>query len=208
MQLGVVTKSSDIDCVCVVPRHITREHFFRDLVKRLKQYSEKYRISDIVSAEHAYTPIISMRIEGQAIDLSFARLDVDALDFTAAETNLLDDSVLIGLEEESVRSLNGYRTNAAILACVPGENKLVFRTALRFVKHWAKCRGLSSNKLGFFGGITWAILVAKVCQLYPNHNAAGIVHRFFVFCDRKRQNWGPQAPALLSPIREATAIPP
>jgi poly(A) polymerase len=33
---------------------------------------------------------------------------------------------------------------------------------------------------GFLGGIAWALLVARLCQLYPNGNAATIVRRFFV----------------------------
>jgi len=33
--------------------------------------------------------------------------------------------------------------------------------------------------LGFFGGVAWAMLVARICQLYPNAIAGAIVSRFF-----------------------------
>ncbi|KAJ2495253.1 polynucleotide adenylyltransferase [Coemansia sp. RSA 2052] len=33
--------------------------------------------------------------------------------------------------------------------------------------------------MGFFGGVAWAMLVARVCQLYPNACAGYIVSRFF-----------------------------
>ena len=41
-------------------------------------------------------------------------------------------------------------------------------------------RAVYSNINGFLGGIAWALLVARLCQLYPNGNAATIVRRFFV----------------------------
>ena len=33
---------------------------------------------------------------------------------------------------------------------------------------------------GFLGGIAWAMLVARTCQLYPNASAGAIVSRFFI----------------------------
>lgn len=40
--------------------------------------------------------------------------------------------------------------------------------------------GIYSNVLGYLGGVSWAILVARTCQLYPNAVAATIVQRFFL----------------------------
>ena len=33
--------------------------------------------------------------------------------------------------------------------------------------------------MGFLGGIAWAILVAKVQQLYPKEDLSGLVAKFF-----------------------------
>lgn len=33
--------------------------------------------------------------------------------------------------------------------------------------------------LGYFGGISLAIMVAKICQLYPNYCPAKLIERFF-----------------------------
>ena len=75
----------------------------------------------------------------------------------------IDDSMLIGLDEQSVRSLNGARVAQFLLTNVP--NKTNFRIVLRAVKLWANVHGLYSNVLGFLGGINWAILVAWVCAV-------------------------------------------
>ncbi|KAM6906815.1 poly(A) polymerase type 3-like, partial [Lycodopsis pacificus] len=36
-----------------------------------------------------------------------------------------------------------------------------------------------SNALGFLGGVSWAILVARICQVYPNATASTLVIKFF-----------------------------
>lgn len=54
-----------------------------------------------------------------------------------------------------------------------------FKQTLRVVKVWAKNRGISSNGMGYLGGISWAILVAKICQIFPNHKPSKLLSEFF-----------------------------
>jgi hypothetical protein len=42
-----------------------------------------------------------------------------------------------------------------------------FTGTLQLVRLWARKRGLYSSKLGYLGGLSWAILVAVVLQLFP-----------------------------------------
>ena len=41
-------------------------------------------------------------------------------------------------------------------------------------------RAIYSKVTGFLNGMAWAILVARICQLYPNAVAGAIVSRFFI----------------------------
>lgn len=108
------------------------------------------------------------------IDFTFARLELNVIPDTL---DLSDDGLLRGLDERCVRSVNGSRVTDDILRLVP--NIPSFRIALRCVKLWAQRRAVYSNMMGFLGGVAWAMLVARVCQLYPNACAATIISRFF-----------------------------
>jgi poly(A) polymerase len=41
-------------------------------------------------------------------------------------------------------------------------------------------RAIYSKVNGFLGGIAWAVLVARICQLYSNAIAGAIITRFFI----------------------------
>jgi len=105
--------------------------------------------------------------------------------------NLLDDAYLRNLDDKSVLSLNGVRVTDSVLASVPSIE--AFRTTLRCIKKWAKVRGIYSNVLGYLGGVSWAILTARICQLYPNAAPATLVSRFF----RVYEQWQWPAPVML-----------
>nr|KAG5704241.1 hypothetical protein BaRGS_012529 [Batillaria attramentaria] len=187
-RLGVHTKGADIDTLCVAPRHVERSDFFKSFVELLKAQPE---VKDLRAVEEAFVPVIKMTYDGIELDMLFARL---ALPTIPEDIDLRQETHLKNLDEKSVRSLNGCRVTDEILHLVP--NKENFRMTLRAVKLWAKKKGVYSNVLGYLGGVSWAMLVARVCQLYPNAAPSTLVHRFFLVYSK----WDWPAPVLLKPL--------
>jgi len=54
-----------------------------------------------------------------------------------------------------------------------------FQETLRCVKLWAKHKGIYSNVMGFLGGVNWALLVIKICQMFPNYSTNRMLEQFF-----------------------------
>ncbi|XP_064078258.1 poly(A) polymerase type 3-like isoform X3 [Macrobrachium nipponense] len=184
-RLGVAGQGADIDALCVAPRHIDRSDYFSSFSELLKELSE---VTEMRAVEDAYVPLIKMKYEGIEIDLLFARL---ALKEINDDVELQEDSILKNLDEKCVRSLNGCRVTDEILRQVP--NRESFRLALRAIKLWAKRHGVYSNVLGYLGGVSWAMLVARTCQLYPNATASTLVEKFFLVFSK----WSWPAPVYL-----------
>lgn len=152
----------------------------------------KDSITDLAAVTDAFVPIIKFEYSGISIDLIFSRIIQKQLapDFQ----DLKDSGLLRGLDEAELRSLNGTRVTDEILALVPEQS--TFRLALRAIKLWAQRRAVYGNIMGFPGGVAWAMLVARVCQLYPKAATSVIVNKFFLVMSQWR--W-PQ-PVLLKPI--------
>jgi poly(A) polymerase len=194
-RLGVHSPGSDIDTLCVVPMFVDRyEHFFGELLQILKSHPQITEINDIVDAN---VPVIKLKFKTIRIDLLFAAIASDRVDESL--TNLDDDNLLIDCDKESILSLNGPRVTDQILELVP--NKENFRTTLRCVKLWAKNRGIYSNVVGFLGGVSWAILVAKICQIFPKLLPNRLLYKFFMVYHK----WKWPIPILLTEIREISS---
>ncbi|XP_076025208.1 poly(A) polymerase alpha-like [Genypterus blacodes] len=172
-RLGVHSKDGDIDALCIAPEHVEREDFFTSFFDKLKQQEEA---KNVHAARDAFVPIINLVFDGVEIDLLFARIPLKRI---PSNLKLLNDNLIKNMDPCCVRSLNGCKVAETILDLVP--NVDTFRLALMAIKLWAKRREIYSSALGFLGGVSWAILLARVCQLYPNAAAATLVCKFFRF---------------------------
>lgn len=190
--MKLIFLGSDIDCLVVAPKHIYREDFFEFFPMILEQKVPKDSIGWMTPVPDAFVPIIKTELYGIEIDLIFAR--IASLHTVRPDLDLRDNKHLQGLDERELRSVNGTRVTNEIVNLVP-ETK-TFRTALRGVKLWAQRRAIYANIMGFPGGVAWAMLVARVCQLYPHATGSTIIHKFFVIIGQ----WNWPSPIMLKHI--------
>ncbi|CAZ81688.1 unnamed protein product [Tuber melanosporum] len=191
-RLGVYAPGSDIDTLLVTPAHITRHDFFATLPAMLQELVPPPE--DLSMVPDAFVPIIKFKLQSISIDLIFARLaNVNSVPKDMA---LSDKELLRGCDEVNLRCLNGTRVTDEILTLVPKPG--VFRMALRGIKLWAQRRAIYANVMGFPGGVAWAMLVARICQLYPMAVSAVVISKFFKIL----AHWTWPQPVLLKGIED------
>ncbi|KAI1326022.1 Poly(A) polymerase central domain-containing protein [Xylariaceae sp. FL0255] len=176
--LGVYGPGSDIDTLVTAPRYVTRDDYFKYFPGLLVEMTPPGAITDLTAVEDAFVPIIKFEFWGISIDLIFSRIATLTQFPPRDQLQLTNNEYLRGLDDRELRSLNGTRVTKEILNLVP--EQATFRNALRAIKLWAQRRAIYANIIGFPGGVVWAMMVARVCQLYPKATAAVIVAKFFL----------------------------
>ena len=183
---------SDIDTLAAAPRNVKSADFFELYPEILRRKAQPNAISSLVPVPEAFVPIIKMVLNGIEIDLIF--VSIESLSTLPKDLKLTDNNLLKGLDQSSIRAITGPRVTDEILSLVPEQK--TFRTALRAIKIWAKERAVYANIVGYPGGVAWAMLVARVCQLYPHAVGATIVAKFFLVM----KDWGWPTPVMLKEI--------
>lgn len=190
-KLGIREVGADIDAVCVAPNFCTREHFFTSLKDDFMNHPS---VTEFSSIEGALVPIISFDFENVSLDLLFARL---AENYVPKDVDLLEDKILNGCDRATVLSLNGPRVTKMLEKFI-GDQYQNFLIVVRCVRKWAKAKGLYGNKLGYLGGVNFNILVAHICQIYPQASAFFLLTRFFSTFGK---NWKWPEPVQLNEIQ-------
>ncbi|EPR78646.1 poly(A) polymerase [Spraguea lophii 42_110] len=170
-RLGVHSQGADIDTLCAAPKHVSRLDFFHIFYEELENNGDVTELSKI---EEAYVPLIRLKYDGISIDLLFARLNLSVVD---SSVNVQNNALLKNMDEKCILSLNGVRLANDILNLIP--NTQTFQSALRCIKYWGHKRYVYGHVYGYFGGVAYAITVARICQMYPNASSFMIVKYYF-----------------------------
>uniref|UniRef100_A0A6B2L0U0 polynucleotide adenylyltransferase n=1 Tax=Arcella intermedia TaxID=1963864 RepID=A0A6B2L0U0_9EUKA len=209
-KLGVrLAESEDVDILLVFPSII---HSI-DIPTSFHAYLSRHRlISNLILIEDARVPVLKFTFHSTSIDLVWAITTDKTIpeDFDLMKGKVMDffgwccnNTPQIKFNnlnniEQFVHSMNGPRVAEVLLKLVGEVGALEnYRTALRCIKKWAKCRMIYSNALGFFGGVTWAILMAKICLINPTAGAGRLVQHFFQFYSA----WNWKTPVCLREIQ-------
>jgi hypothetical protein len=170
------------------------------LVALLHQHD---RVTKVVPIAEAHVPCIKLTVDGVDIDLTFAnvldnpcrlcslpsgaatpemRLPQQLQDevWNADPGAIIDDNIMMTLQHDrqALRSVNGVLATHAILDAVSSAPHMFRGVALQ-VKQWAKARGIYGSAYGFLGGISWSLLVAKVCSEHPELPQSSLLRLFF-----------------------------
>lgn len=128
-------------------------------------------------------------------DLLLAKID---LNFLPPSIDLQSNEILMNMSDKCYKSFNGCRV-ADYLQRHFVENHNNFISVLKLVKLWAKNKGIYSNVIGYLSGIAWTILVAKICQLYPNYPVSKLLERFFFIYSKWK--WQ-EMPVMIEEIKD------
>lgn len=190
--------ASDIDTLIVAPRQILYDDFFKHFPQIFREMSDASEITELNPVPDAFVPIIKMEYRGVSIDLIFASLPTQSS--ISQDIDLTDVNMLRGMDQTMMRSLNGTRVTKELLDSVPQVKS--FRYALRAIKLWSNQRGIYGAVFGYPGGIAWAIMVARICQLFPYACGATIVSKFF----NLMRQWHWPRPVMLKDIDQHSPL--
>uniref|UniRef100_A0A914I055 polynucleotide adenylyltransferase n=1 Tax=Globodera rostochiensis TaxID=31243 RepID=A0A914I055_GLORO len=130
--------------------------------------------------------MIELKISNIDFDISFAA--IPGVDWLPKEPLGADEVELMmkflakqkSPQEAMLKALSGYLANKAIKKMVGSRNFSKFKNLLWATKFWAKSNHIYGNQLGFFNGISLAILCAKILFYYPNASVPFMLEKFML----------------------------
>ncbi|KAK3369038.1 hypothetical protein B0T24DRAFT_350401 [Lasiosphaeria ovina] len=161
--LGVWTAASDMDVLCI--GQLSANTFFALATRRLRKaaattHSQDMRILRRVKA-HSGT-MLELEVLRIKMDLQYCPAGAVAESWPAA-LRLPSTHPVWSLSASTLAKLKAARDADYLARSAP--DPVAFRAAHRFVKTWARSRGIYAARFGFLGGVQISILLARVCKL-------------------------------------------
>ncbi|KAK3353558.1 2'-5' RNA ligase superfamily-domain-containing protein [Lasiosphaeria hispida] len=166
--LGVWTAASDIDVLCIGP--FSSNTFFALATQRLRKASAQgVKILRRVKA-HTGT-MLELEILDIKMDLQYCPAGGIAQQWPQVLKTPPSDPTW-SLSAQTLSKLKAARDLDYLRRSVP--DLATFRLAHRFIKTWAKSRGIYSARFGYLGSIQISLLLARVHKLLAHTNPTPI----------------------------------
>ncbi|KAM7196364.1 hypothetical protein V8F20_007023 [Naviculisporaceae sp. PSN 640] len=167
--LGVWTSASDMDILCIGP--FSSSTFFALATQRLKKASSRdIRILRRVKANTGL--MLELQVHSIKMDLQYCPAGAVAQQFPRVLSLPASDPIW-SLSPQTLSKLKALRDVDYLRRSIP--DLTTFRTAHRFIKTWAKSRGIYTARFGFLGSIHISILLARVHKLLVLKTTSGPV---------------------------------
>ncbi|GAA5805832.1 hypothetical protein HPULCUR_011358 [Helicostylum pulchrum] len=190
--LGGYIRGADIDLVLLCPWIVRRNDFYRFLPELLKAQPT---VRDVECIKKTTVPIIKCTIDSISIDISFVRLRGNRL---PDKLDLLDDSLLNGIDTTCIASMDGPRVDKFIKSQIKPAHIQIFKRSLQCIKHWATERDIYNKPMGYLNGSSWTLLLLKTYMIengkHENLSISRLLYSFF----KTWVNWPWQTPVIFT----------
>ncbi|KAK0643525.1 2'-5' RNA ligase superfamily-domain-containing protein [Cercophora newfieldiana] len=159
--LGVWTAASDIDVLCIGP--FSANTFFALATQRIRKAAAHVRIIRRVKANTG--TMLELEVLGIKMDLQYCPATTIAEQYPQVLREP-PTSPVWSLSAPTLSKLKALRDVDYLLRSLHSSLP-TFRLAHRFVKTWARSRGIYSARFGFLGSIQISLLLARVIKLLP-----------------------------------------
>jgi len=160
--LGVWTSASDIDVLCIGP--FSTSTFFALATRRLrKAAAQDVRILRRVKANTG--TMLELEVGGIKMDLQYCPATSIAEQYPQV-LRIPPSNPVWSLSAPTLSKLKALRDMDYLRRSIP--DLTTFRLAHRFIKTWARTRGIYSARFGFLGSIQISLLLARVVKLLPH----------------------------------------
>lgn len=165
--------------------------FFSELPGQLRRHPEIGKLTVISSAR---VPLIKFLYRSIPVDVVFASV---MLLEPPNDDQLLSDTFLHTVALESRPSVNGVRTVLEIQRRIAASYD-TYTCVLKAVKYWAMQRKVYGNLYTYPNGITLAIMVARITQLFSTSNSSSLLRKFFSFYAHWFRKCQPSPPIFIT----------